>query len=465
MAAGGFDAVIGNPPYVRQETLGGLKSYFEQYYKSYQGTADLYVYFIEKGLKLLNKGGRYSIIVSSSFLHTTFATKLRQYIRENSAILGFVDFGGLAVFENAKDTYVCIPLLANGPQPSSVEIAEVKSLEMLDLEQYVEENKRFVSPERFSKVTWSLRRQEEVDLFHKIRSTGITINEFVSGGIYRGILTGLNEAFLIDRATKDILLSKSPNCIELVHLFYGGMDIRRYFVQDRERYLIAIPSGWTRNRMAQSSGHGPHISEAEAWRWLKMNYKAISEHLEPFAEKAKRRQDQGEFWWELRSCTYYHVLSGRKIIYPDIAKWPRFYLDETGAYISNTAYCLETDDLYLLGILNSKLFWFAIGHISIPFGTRAGRYRYRLIYQYMKQVPIRTINFDDPADVARHDKMVALVEHMLALHKKLAAATIPADRKLYQRQIEATDRQIDGLVYELYGLTEEEVGVVEGRGV
>jgi hypothetical protein len=83
--------------------------------------------------------------------------------------------------------------------------------------------------------------------------------------------------------------------------------------------------------------------------------------------------------------------------------------------------------------------------------------------QFLSQLPIRTINFDDPADVARHDKMVALVERMLALHRKLAAATIPADKQLYQRQIEATDRQIDALVYELYGLSEEEIAVVEGR--
>ena len=434
---------------------------FEQYYESYQGTADLYVYFIEKGLKLLNKGGLYSIIVSSSFLHTTFATKLRRYIREHSAILGFVDFGGLAVFRGAKDTYVCIPLLANRDQPKAVEIAKIESLEMLDLEQYVAENKYLVPPKRFSEGTWSLKSQEQIDLFHKICKAGVPLGEFVAGGIYSGIKTGLNEAFLIDHETKDALISKNPNSVDLVHPFHGGMDIRRYFMRG-ERYLIAVPSGWTRDRIAESSGRRTPISEAGAWRWLRTNYRALSEHLEPFAEKARRRQDQGEFWWELRSCAYYHVLSGRKIVYPDIAKWPRFYLDENGAYISNTAYCLGTDSLYLLGILNSELFWFAIGNISIPFGTRAGKYRYRLIYQYMEQVPIRTINFDDPADVARHDKMVALVERMLALHRKLAAATVPPDKELYQRQIEATDRQIDRLVYELYGLTEEEIKIVEG---
>ena len=92
---------------------------------------------------------------------------------------------------------------------------------------------------------------------------------------------------------------------------------------------------------------------------------------------------------------------------------------------------------------------------------RGGFFRY--FTQFIEQLPIRTINFDDPADVARHDKMVALVERMLELHRKLAAATIPADKELYQRQIEATDRRIDALVYELYGLTEEEIEIVEGE--
>jgi hypothetical protein len=175
MADSGFDCIIGNPPYVRQETLGELKPYFEQHYESFQGTADLYVYFIEKSLKLLRRGGLYSIIVSSSFLHTTFATRLRRYIRETSAILGFVDFGGLAVFENAKDTYVCIPLFARGPQPNVVDVTEVRSLERLDLERYVEANRYPVSPKRFTKSTWSLRKQAQIDLFNKIHDTGTAL--------------------------------------------------------------------------------------------------------------------------------------------------------------------------------------------------------------------------------------------------------------------------------------------------
>ena len=170
-------------------------------------------------------------------------------------------------------------------------------------------------------------------------------------------------------------------------------------------------------------------------------------------------------WYEIQDdVAYFEVFDQPKIIFPDIAKAPRFSLDNGGRYLANTAYCIGSDDLYLLGILNSRLFWFAISHISIPFGVRAGEYRYRLIYQYMEKVPIRVIDRKDKHDRARHDKLVALVEQMLKLHRDLAAAKTAHDKTLLERQIAATDKQIDRLAYELYGLTDEEIAVVEGGG-
>ena len=134
-------------------------------------------------------------------------------------------------------------------------------------------------------------------------------------------------------------------------------------------------------------------------------------------------------------------------------------------YLANTGYCLGVDDPYLLGILNSRLFWFAISNISIPFGVRAGQYRYRLIYQYMEKVPIRVIDSTVKSDKARHSQMVSLVERMLDLHKRLANASHPDDKTGLQRQIDATDQEIDRLVYDLYGLTEEEIKIVEAASV
>ena len=128
----------------------------------------------------------------------------------------------------------------------------------------------------------------------------------------------------------------------------------------------------------------------------------------------------------------------------------------------NTAYCLGSDSLYLLGLLNSRLFWFAISNISIPFGIRAGEYRYRLIYQYMEQMPIRPIDLKKPADKVRHDKMVSLVEQMLTAKPQFARAQSDKDKDFYENKCAALDRQIDALVYELYALTPDETKIVEG---
>ena len=146
------------------------------------------------------------------------------------------------------------------------------------------------------------------------------------------------------------------------------------------------------------------------------------------------------------ACDYYSYLDAPKIIFPDICKSPRFFLERNGIYIANTAYCLGSDSLYLLGLLNSRLFWFAISNISIPFGIRAGEYRYRLIYQYMEKVPIRVIDPNDKGDKARHDKILILVEQMLVVAQQLAAAQSDKDKDFYTNRCDGLDRQIDALV-------------------
>ncbi len=461
MKAGGFDAVIGNPPYVRQESLAAYKDYFGKHYEASNNVADLYAYFMEKGVKLLRNGGLFSIIVSSSFLRATYGEPLRRILKKHAAVLRIVDFGGLAVFSNAKDTYVCIPLLAKGGTQERVEISTVDSLEFHSLSEQVTTNFFTIPHERLSAEAWSLKSDEEAAAFANVMKAGKPLGEYVGRKFFRGILTGLNEAFEINAAQVTALTKSSPASKSLIKPFVGGQDIRRYFIRGEGRHLIVIPCGWTRQHISAASNGSSDFSEREAWNWFSQKHRAIAEHLASFTDALRKRQDQGDYWWELRACDYYEYLDAPKIIFPDICKGPRFHFDRSGVYLANTAYCLGTDDLYLLGLLNSRLFWFAISNISIPFGIRAGQYRYRLIYQYMEKVPIRVIDFSNAADKARHDRMVQLVESMLALHNQLSAAKAPHDKSVLQTQITATDRQIDNLVYELYGLTPDEIKIVE----
>jgi hypothetical protein len=403
----------------------------------------------------------FSFIVSSGFLRTNFGRPLRTFIRQSAGVLGLVDFGGLAVFEAAKDTYVCIPLIGQMPQPDHVTVSKVQSLDGLDLSSHGLTSRYSVPISRFSPESWITDDERISVVFDKLKSRTIPLGDHVQHKIFRGVITGLNEAFEIDAETRQRFIQECKACEPLIRPFLGGQDIRRYFIRDSQRYLIAIPCGWTQRAIGEARKTVAKISEREAWKWFSEHYGPLAEHLFPFADAARKRQDQGEFWWELRPCDYYDVLDDPKIVYPDIAKGPRFYLDTNGTYIRNTAYCLGTADPYLLGLLNSRLAWFAIARISIPFGTRAGEYRYRLFTQYVEQMPIRPIAFSDENDKARHDRMVELVERMLTLHKQLAAAKTDHDKTALQRQIDATDRQIDRLVYELYGLTEGEIKIIE----
>jgi type I restriction-modification system DNA methylase subunit len=461
-AQGGFDVVIGNPPYVRQESLSIYKDYFQKKFESFASGADLYIYFIEQGIKLLRPNGLYSIIVSSSFLKATYGKPLRKYITENNSVIRIVDFGGLSIFEDAKDTYVCIPLISKNSQTKETEICKVKDLEFENLDDYVSSNIYIVPSEQLDDKGWSLENQAKTSLFQKIMNSGRSLGEYSSGRIYYGIKTGLNDAFELTPQQYEEIIAESPRCKDLIKLFVGGQDIRRYHITNNKRFLIVVPSGWTKNQLMKKTAER-NLTENYAWEWFSKEFKPLAEHLKKFSDAAKKRQDKGDYWWELRSCDYYEVLDVPKIIYPDIAKFPRFFLDTTGVYIGNTAYCLGLNDYYLLGILNSKLTWFAISQISIPFGVRAGEFRYRLIYQYMEQLPIRTINFNDPAEKSAHDKIVSLVESMLGLHKSLASAQNPIEKERLERQIKSTDVGVDKLVYELYGLSEEEITIVESK--
>ncbi|OGT03376.1 MAG: restriction endonuclease subunit R [Gallionellales bacterium RIFCSPLOWO2_12_FULL_59_22] len=449
-SGGGFDVVIGNPPYVRQETLGDFKGYFQSHYEAFDGVADLYAYFMEKGVKLLKNGGLFSIIVSSSFLRTTYGRSLRQTLKKQAAVLRLLDFGGLAVFANAKDTYVCIPLLQKGAQPKNIEVARVTTLDNLKLDDYVRTHRYTVPHSRFNEEAWSIKSDDEAALFDKITKAGKPLGEYVKQSFFRGVTTGLNEAFVIDTETKNRLIAQDRCSAELIKPLLGGEDIRRYLYRKTDKWLIFTRRGVD---IARYPAIREHLSQ---WK----------EDLTPKKDKsAKRGRKPGRYeWYEIQDdVAYFDVFEGPKIFFPDICKAPRFTLDTSGTYLANTAYCLGTDDRYLLGILNSRLFWFAISHISIPFGVRAGEYRYRLIYQYMEKVPIRVINSKDKNDRTAHDEIVKLVEKMLALHQQIAVAKTPQDTNLLQRQIAATDKQIDQLVYQLYGLTDEEIALVEGN--
>lgn len=449
---GGFDAVIGNPPYVRQESLKAQKEYFESRFESFSGQADLFVYFIERGIKLLRPQGIYSVIVSSSVLRAAYAQALRELVLRGFSVRSIVDFGGLAVFRDAKDTYVCIPQIVPSANGAMTEVSKVHTLPPTGSRHFEVARRYAVPASQLTGTAWAVDPPEQERLLRRLLAVGTPLGSYVDGRFFRGLLTGLNEAFVVNES-RAAELRRDGGTAQFLHQFVGGEDIRHYHVERVEQWMIVVPNGWTR----QSLGAGDDIDEGQAWKHFARSAPAIAKHLKTFEAPLRARQDQGEFWWELRACDYYGYFQQPKIVFPDICKDPRFYLDEAGLYLTNTAYCLGTADKRLLGFLNSRLFWFLIAGISIPFGMRAGRYRYRLIYQYMEHVPIHFAAAQDPSSA----RLIPLVDSMLLLHRQLHAAPLPHDRDRLTRQIDATDRQIDQLVYEIYGLSDTEIRIVE----
>ncbi|RZN40365.1 MAG: hypothetical protein EFT35_03020 [Methanophagales archaeon ANME-1-THS] len=443
----GFDIVIGNPPYVRQEALGELKTYFKDQYRVYHGVADLYVYFIERSLSSLNDDGIFSYIVANKWMRANYGTPLRQWLKQQ-CIEEIVDFGDLPVFQ--ATTYPCIIRISRDHPKSSFDVTDVETLSFASLDEYVQAHQYVVNQAGLDDSGWSLVDEKRQALLTKLYQVGVPLGDYVNGKIYYGIKTGLNEAFVIDADTREKLIAGDPKSEELIKPFLVGKGIKRYQPLERGRYLILISKGWTK---LNAEG------VKDAWAWLQNNYPSIANHLKRFSEKAQKRYDQGDYWWELRACDYYEEFEKPKICWGNLCDEASFTIDFEGFYINAPACILNSNDKYLLGCMNSKLLWRFLQEIAAE--RRGGFIEAKPFY--VEQLPIRTINFSDPVDKALHDEMVTLVEHILELHKRLAKATTEPEKAALQRQIDETDRQIDKLVYELYGLTEEEIAIVEGR--
>ncbi len=449
MAAGGFDAVIGNPPYVRQEGLGEQKKYFETRFEVYQGTADLYAYFIEKGISLLRPKGKFSYIVANKWMRANYGKPLRKFLLTKQ-IEEIVDFGDLPVFKNAI-TYPCIIRISNEKSSSDFIASKVKVLDFSSLDEYVKENQHLITPSSLDdKNGWTLGDLGTEKLLTKLNSVGQSLDKYLNGQIFYGIKTGLNKAFVIDEKIRQKLIDEDPKSSDIIKPFVVGKDIKRYKKPD------------TLGKFLLFTRHGIDIKE----------YPAILNYLKQFkpelmpkpkdwdGDEWKGRKPGLYEWYEIQdTIDYYAEFEKPKIIYPEICQKPEFAFDENNNYANNKCFIIPRSDKYLMGILNSKLNYFLF-EAYLP-KLQAGFFM--PAYVVLKNFPIRTIDFSDPADVTRHDRMVALVTQMLDLNKKLQEARLEQERTMLSRQIEATDGAIDTLVYELYGLTEEEIKLVDHR--
>jgi hypothetical protein len=237
-------------------------------------------------------------------------------------------------------------------------------------------------PAALHQSEWTFQPAGQTHLFGKLMHAGRPLAEVLEGQLFYGIKTGLNDAFIIDQCTRDRLVDLDPACTQLLKQLVRGEDLRPWYQENEGRWLIVMPNGWTRKAFRTGA------NEARAWAVLRERHPSIADHLAPFAAAARKRTDQGEFWWELRSCDYYSAFEGPKIFWPDIAKLPRFSWDEHGKYINDKGYIVPTTDWALLGILQSRVSWFAVSHMCVPLRLRAGLWQYQMKSQFISRLPI-----------------------------------------------------------------------------
>lgn len=378
----GFDAIIGNPPYVRQEELSQLKPYFAQAYPEvYAGTADLFVYFFGRGLQLLGERGRLAYISSNSWLRANYATALRAHLRRQTTVETLLDLGDNRVFADAPDLYPAIHVVRREPPPvdHTAQVAVFTRGEGLaDFEQQIAAKLAPITIHDQPDAGWQLGDAGR-GVFAQLMERGKPLGEVVQGQMYRGVLTGLNEAFIIDQATRDRLVQEDPASVEIIKPILRGEDLRPWYQEDEGLHLIFTRRG----------------IDIDSYPAAKAYLQQFREQLEPRPKDWDARQQwpgrkPGPYqWYEIQdSIDYYSAFEKTKILWPDISKFPRFSWDTSGYYLGNTGYVAVTEDPWLLGFLASRCVWFLISRTSIALGERAGAMRYRLIDQYMRPLPI-----------------------------------------------------------------------------
>jgi N-6 DNA Methylase/TaqI-like C-terminal specificity domain len=491
MARGGFDIVIGNPPYVRMEFLKPVKPWLAKHYVVADERTDLYAYFFEKGVSILKTGGRLGFISSSTFFRTGSGEKLRLHLSERTDLEVVVDFGDTQVFEGVT-TYPAILVATkrgsiHGAGAGDLRFLHVKDEAPVELGAAFEAGSRAMPRARLTGDSWQFEDAPLSALRDKIVKGRKTLGE-VYGAPMRGIVTGLNEAFIIDTPTRERLTAADPRSAELLKPFLKGENVKRWRVEPEGLWLINTPKGKVK------------IDD----------YPAIRDWLLPFRDALEKRATEQE-WFELQQAqlAYQARLADGKISYPHFQNQRMFALERTGTFSNDKTYFIPSDDSVLVGFLNSKAAWFVLTSLSPA--VRNGWHEMRV--QYVEQTPIPGFSSKQQKHISQladlctgaaekkldkrqaflarlpdlggaNPKISQKLEHFHELDfaafrdevKRAFKAEIPvkergqweafhgeasAEVKRLTAEIEHAEREIDAIVYEAFELAADEIALLE----
>ena len=436
---GGFDIVIGNPPYVRQESIKEIKPYLEQNYRVYTGVADLYCYFYELGYNLLKDSGYLGFITSNKWFRAKYGEKLREFLLNDTEFYNIVDYNGTKIFEGATVDSNILIFKKNKVKNSifSLQIADTIPVEY--------------KQEKLSKESFIFINQNEDSIKGKIETIGKPSKEW-DININRGITTGLNEAFIIDRETRDKLIEEDYKNSEIIKPLLRGKDIEKYNINYADLYLINSHNGKA----------GKEAIDIE-------NYPQIKKYLETFEPKLSKRADKGKTPFNLRNCAYLEEFEKEKIVWQRVTKENTFALAEKDTFILDSMAFLsniENEKKYLLGILNSKLIYFYLNQYTHKYGNTG----FLLSNQYVEKLPIKPYNneveLENKVDlILENNKKLSSYKELLerANKNKKYDEIIDLEKLVEktQNEIKKLDYEINQMIYEIYELTVDEIKIIE----
>ncbi len=445
----GFDIVIGNPPYIQlqKDMIRKQTALYEQMnYQVFERTGDIYCLFYERGFDLLKPDGVLSYITSSQWMRTGYGKKLRRYLQEQTSIQDAIDFSGYKVFKTATvDTVILIGSKGAPKQSNRLKFSKVENdYDGGDLGEYHLQKQAKLTQFSLENNSWSFSSKEVQDIKAKIETSGKPLSEW-NVLMYRGILTGCNEAFIVDTASKDLLCCKNTESIEFFHPLVRGRDIQKYLCNWDESWIIAIESGFTDNKRGKANPE----------EFLRLSHESVFEHLKRIGDSFNKafshgngrglyeRDDQGKYWWELRDCTYYNEFDKAKLIWKRIGSVLRFSYDDSHYYALDSTCIMTGSNLYeICAILNSKLGNWILYETAPKTGTGD------VITSVQAIEPFRIPPISE-SNNGLFDKL-----------KRLSMAIIAA-KKAGEHDTTNLEREVDNLVFQLYGLSDYEIALVE----
>jgi type I restriction-modification system DNA methylase subunit len=368
MADGGFDIQVANPPYVRMELFKEIKSTLKKNFpEAHSDRSDLYCYFYARSLQLLKPGGMLAYISSNKWFKAGYGAKLRKHISENCRICSITDFGELPVFKNAA-TFPMIFISQNSKiQSQSTVFTQVKTLDSPypNIPSLISSQGLLLPQNAINGANWTLADSTSAQWIQQMKLKGLPLKEYAQVQIYSGIKTGCNSIFWIDDKTRNELVLADEKSSRIIKKFAKGEDIRKYHFTKNNLYLI-----YTHSCI--------NIDE----------YPAVKNYLTQFKSRLESRAGN-QSWWQLQQAQNRgNIWESPKIVYPDICKESRFTFDSEGIYVDMPGFVLPTSDLYLLGILNSKLTWWYLQQTCAVLGDAQSNGRLRLKKQYIDLLPI-----------------------------------------------------------------------------